>query len=107
MRVLLDENLPRKLKYNLGAGVTASTVQEQGWAGTSNGEPLRIAQNEFEVFLTTDRGIPHQQNLSKFKIAIVLLKAPGNRFTDISPLLPSLRSVLLTIKPGTLVRVST
>ena len=91
MRVLLDENLPRRLKRHLGEGVTAATVQERGWAGTKNGDLLHLAQAEFDVFLTIDQGIPHQQNLAKFTIAIVLLEAPGNRFKDLVPSCPIFR----------------
>jgi predicted nuclease of predicted toxin-antitoxin system len=58
MRVLLDENLPRKLKRHFDEGVEALTVRDCGWTGIKNGELLRIAQAEFDVFITTDKGIP-------------------------------------------------
>jgi predicted nuclease of predicted toxin-antitoxin system len=54
MRVLLDESLPRRLKQELPEhNVTA--VPEAGWAGTKNGDLLRLAEPDSEVFVTMDR----------------------------------------------------
>ena len=58
MRVLLDEMLPRKLKRLLPEGVEAVTVRERGWDSKKNGELLALAEKEFDVLLTTDRGHP-------------------------------------------------
>ena len=44
---------------------TVITVQEKGWAGMKNGELLRSAENEFDVWVTADRNIEYQQNLSQ------------------------------------------
>ena len=54
MRVLLDECLPRRLKHAL-VGHDARTTPEMGWASRQNGELLRLAEREFDVFLTVDR----------------------------------------------------
>jgi hypothetical protein len=54
MRLLLDESLPRGLKRHLTAHEVA-TVPEQRWAGKSNGEFLRLAEAEFDAFLTADK----------------------------------------------------
>ena len=56
MHILIDECLPKKLKREL-SGHTVFTVQEKGWSGLENGELLRIAESEFDVWLTADRGI--------------------------------------------------
>ena len=51
-----------------------STAYELGWATLKNGELLAAAEsNGFEVFVTTDTNLAYQQNLSKRKIAIVVL----------------------------------
>jgi hypothetical protein len=64
VRVLLDEQLPRHLVHQL-QGHEVTTVQQQGWAGMKNGELLRSAAAAgFEVFLTADRNLEFQQNLS-------------------------------------------
>ena len=68
MRVLLDECLPRRLKREL-VGHDVRTAPEMGWASKTNGELLALASAEFDVFLTSDRNLSRQQNLSAFDIA--------------------------------------
>ena len=36
-----------------------------------NGELLASAEKEFDLLLTTDRGIPHQQDLSRFDLTVL------------------------------------
>jgi predicted nuclease of predicted toxin-antitoxin system len=83
--VLLDEMLDRRLKRLLPEGVEAVTVREHGWDSKSNGELLALAEKEFDVLLTTDRGIPHQQDLSRFDLEVVVLSARSNRLSDLEP----------------------
>jgi predicted nuclease of predicted toxin-antitoxin system len=77
MRVLLDECLPKKLKRDIEADI-AQTVPEAGWASKKNGELLRLAATNFDVLLTNDQNMEHQQNLKKFDLAFVVLVAPTN-----------------------------
>jgi predicted nuclease of predicted toxin-antitoxin system len=105
VRVLLDENLDRRLKGFLDPGVESATVQERGWGSKEDGELLELAQHEFDVLLTTDQGIPHQQNLSRFDLAIVLLEAKSNRLADLSPLMDEVNALLPEASPGTARRV--
>ena len=74
MRVLLDECLPRRLRREF-AGHNVSTVAEKGWAGVKNGELLQLAAPHFDVFLTVDGSIKHQQNIRALKIFVVTLRA--------------------------------
>ncbi len=104
MRVLLDECLPKKLKREL-VGHTVITVPQQGWAGKKNGELLQLAESEFDVFLTIDRNLTAQQNLSNRNIAIVVLVAPSNRIEALKPLIPQLLVILETIQPGQVIYV--
>lgn len=60
MRVLLDECLPRKLKQDL-ANHEVLSVTERGWSGVENEELLKLAQAEFDVFLTIDQNLKYQQ----------------------------------------------
>ena len=64
MRILLDESLPIELQSELPDHDTR-TVQAMGWSGLKNGELLARAADLFEVFLTVDQNLPHQQNLRK------------------------------------------
>ena len=73
MRVLLDQGTPNPLRQFL-LGHEVSTAYERGWSGLKNGELLDIAEHEgYEVFVTTDSNLKHQQNLSSRRLAIVVL----------------------------------
>ena len=74
MRVLLDECLPSRLKRDL-LEHHVRTVPEMGWAGERSGELLRLAERKLDVFLTVDRHLNHQQKLSEFGIAVIVLVA--------------------------------
>jgi len=63
VRILLDEDVPRRLRREL-SGHQVFTVQQQGWAGVGNGALLRRAVAAgFEALLTADQGFAFQQNL--------------------------------------------
>lgn len=105
MRVLLDEQLPRQLAREL-KGHEVRTVQQQGWAGLTNGELLRSAVMErFDVLLTADQGFQFQQNLAQRGLGVIVLAAPSNDLEDLLPLVPHLLQALPEIEPGQLVRV--
>lgn len=105
MRVLLDENLPHQLRGLFEDNMEVVTVSYRGWQGQENGELLRIAENEFDAFITMDQGIPNQQNLREIKIGIIVLEAESNRFENLSPLVPEVNAVLKTLKNGQIVHV--
>lgn len=101
MRIILDENLDWRLKRDL-PGHQVESVPLIGWAGVKNGKLLAlVAEAGFELFVTMDRGIVHQQNISKLPLAIVRLAAKSNRLADTRPLMPNLLAVLAQIRPGT------
>ncbi len=105
MRVLLDENLDRRLKGRFAADVDVTTIAERGWRGKENGALLRAAQAEFDVFITMDRGIEHQQNLKQLDLAVIVLRAPSNRLADVEPLMPEVNQVLPRLRAGELALV--
>jgi Domain of unknown function (DUF5615) len=72
MRILLDECTPRILKNRL-SGFEIVTVQEMGWAGIKNGELLILAATQFDVFITTDKNLRQQQDLSSCPLAFIEL----------------------------------
>ena len=74
MKLLIDENLPHKLRTLLGAGGGHGcfTAVWMGWGGIRNGELLRLAgQNGFDAFVTNDRGFEHEQNTAALPLAVV------------------------------------
>jgi predicted nuclease of predicted toxin-antitoxin system len=99
VRVLLDECLPRRLKREL-VGHDARTAPEMGWASKRNGELLALAAAAFDVFLTADRNLSYQQDVSAFNIAVIVLVAQSNRIDDLRPLAPRVLEVLTTAKRG-------
>lgn len=72
MRILFDQGTPVPLKNAL-AKHDVKTVFEMGWADMENGALLRIAEDSFSVFITTDQQLRYQQNLAGRKLAILVL----------------------------------
>lgn len=104
MRVLLDECLPRRLRRELPDHEVRS-VLEAGWSGMKNGALLRRAATEFDVFLTVDSNIEHQQNTAALPLAVVVPVAYSNDVEKLKPLMPAVRELLPSIQNGTLYRV--
>jgi len=104
VRVLPDENLPHDLIAAL-SGHEVSTVQGLGWAGVENGELLKRASGHTDVFVTMDRKLERQQNLTVLPFGVVLVVARSNRVPDLLPLIPDVLEVLVRIKPGRLEQV--
>lgn len=73
MRILFDHNIPAPLRRYL-SGHQVDTARERGWEGLNNGELLGAGErNNYEVFITADQSIRHQQNLTMRGIAILVL----------------------------------
>ena len=104
MKVLIDECLPRKLKAEVNAEFVR-TVPEVGWASIQNGALLRLAEQDFDVFLTNDQNLEHQQNLKKFDLAIVVLVARTNDIDDLKPLMPAANEAIKTISATDIVYI--
>lgn len=101
VRVLLDESLPHDLVAEL-RGHDVQTVVGAGWAGLQNGELLRRARGQFDVFVTMDQNIPFQQNVPALKVGVVVIRAASNRMADLRPLVPALLAAPDGIQPGEL-----
>lgn len=104
LRVLLDECLPRKLKREF-AGCVVFTVTEMGWAGKKNGELMKAARGQFNVFVTADQNLQFQQNLAYADVGVVVLVAVNNRIETLSPLMTQVNEVLKMITAGQVVEV--
>lgn len=69
MKILLDENLPKKLKINFAAEHEVFTVRKKGWNGKENGELLGLMTLDgFDAFVTIDENLQHQQNSRDFRL---------------------------------------
>ena len=99
MRVLLDENLPHDLISEL-AGHEVLTVQGLGWAGIKNGELLRRAAGQVDAFVTMDRKLELEHDLSVLSFGVVVIRARSNRVQDLQPLVGAVREALGRVEPG-------
>jgi predicted nuclease of predicted toxin-antitoxin system len=105
VRVLLDESVPKRLG-NLLKPNDVAAVAQRGWRGLSNGDLLSRAAADFEVLVTADRRMQHQQNLSRYRIAVVVLVARKNRLKDYEPLVPALLQAIAAAEPGKIAHVA-
>ena len=106
MKILIDECAPKAIKVALAAsGFDRTTVQEAGWSGKENGEPLALADASFDVVMTIDRNLRYQQNLTGRRIALQIVRARTNRVVDLEPHFAACAEALRTIQPGTVVEV--
>lgn len=97
MRILLDECVPWPLARLL-VGHECTTPQRHGWAGIENGALLRLAENEFDLFITSDQSIRYQQNLQGRRIAILQLST--NKLRTIQNFFELIAAAVATIQPG-------
>lgn len=99
MKILLDECVPKRLRNRL-PGYEVTTVPEAGWAGIKNGELLKKAAGNFNIFITVDRNLAFQQNPSTLLIPVIFIRSKSNKLKDLEPLMPALQK-LLSIKLST------
>lgn len=98
MKVLLDENLDHRLRKNLGAH-EVFTASYKGWDGFKNGKLLQVAEDDgFEIFLTGDQTVCHEQNLSGRRLAVVALSSVEWRI--VKNHLPRIVAALENAVPG-------
>ena len=103
MKIILDENLPKPLKSAFG-NHSVTTVQEQSLAGTRNGALLALIDGVFDVFVTADKNLRYQQNLSGRSIAIIEL--PTNRLPVLRTMFARTSAAADTIHPGDYLQVA-
>lgn len=95
MKILLDENMPTKVKYDFGEDYNVSTVKEMGWLGKKNGELLGLAAfNGFDIFITLDKNLKNQQNLNKVDLKFVVLLAKDNKHQTLQPYIDKVKTLL-------------
>jgi predicted nuclease of predicted toxin-antitoxin system len=106
MKLLLDENLPKKLKNDF-PDHEVYTVRGMGWDGKTNGELLKLMlAAEFDVLLTFDKNLQHQQNFKKYTLTVFVLSAPDNTYLTLQKLVPQIVKLLSTPLPGGPVEIS-
>ena len=106
MNILLDECVPARFARSL-VGHAVTTVPKHRWSGIKNGELLELAEKEFDVFVTVDRKLAAQQDLKKFRIPVILIRARTNRLEHIRPLAAELLESLSGVVAGELTIIGT
>jgi predicted nuclease of predicted toxin-antitoxin system len=97
VKILLDECVPARLSRLL-LPHEVLTTQKVGWAGIRNGELLRRAAADFDVFVTVDRNLAFQQDQGNLPMPVIVINSRSNKLRDIEPhaavLLQTLNSAL-------------
>jgi Domain of unknown function (DUF5615) len=110
LNILLDECVDRCVDRRLAreiVGHDVTTTQQRGWSGIDNGELLRLAAADFDVFVTVDRNLSFQQPVVQFDIAVVILRAASNRIGDLKSLVPQMLEALPETMPGQVTWIGT
>jgi predicted nuclease of predicted toxin-antitoxin system len=94
MKLLLDENLPKKLRTDF-PGHDVLTVRDMEWNGIKNGPLLQLMiENGFHALLTFDKNLQHQQNFKKYTTTVFVLSAINNTYAVLTKLTPKVLSYL-------------
>ena len=89
MKLLLDEQIPRKLTRHFPPEFVVRTVQEQGWSGVENGELLKLAASQrFQALISADKNMSYQQDVRTLPVSVVVLEVVRLRIEELIPLLP-------------------
>ena len=95
MKLLFDESIPRQLGAYFLDRFEIQTTQQMGWAGSKNGDLLRLAASHgFDALITADQGIEYQQNLESLPIPVVVMIASRTRVQELQPLVPRVVDVV-------------
>jgi hypothetical protein len=93
VKILFDHNLPRRLREHL-PGHEIRTTREMKWEQLRNGVLMSMAAAAgFNVFVTIDKQIEHQQNLAALALAVVVVDGKSNALPALLPFIPFLRDL--------------
>jgi hypothetical protein len=106
VRVLLDENMDRLLKPLFDTDIEVLTVHERGWKGMKNGDLLRAAQSEFDVFVTMDSNLEYQRHIGAMALGVIVIRARSNSYRDVEPLMPNINEAIKTVHAGEVMHVT-
>lgn len=96
-RILFDQGVPAPLRQFLPTN-SVETCYERGWSALTNGDLIAKANAFFDVFVTTDKNLRYQQNLSDRQVAILVL--PTTRWPQLKPFGSLIADAIRTIGAG-------
>lgn len=105
MRILLDECVPATLKKAFPAH-SVQTVTEAGWRTAEDESLLAFAQARFDVFVTVDRKLELQIDLTQFELGFVVARVPSNRIEAFEPILQELAKAVESVRRRQVLHVS-
>ncbi|MDB5281380.1 MAG: hypothetical protein JWO06_455 [Bacteroidota bacterium] len=92
-KLLLDECVPQRLRHSL-LEFDVYSATYMGWIGIKNGALLKLAvENNFDLFLTTDKNLRFQQNLENFPLSIIVFDVVKLELENILVLLPKFKEM--------------
>ena len=97
MKILFDQGTPVPLREHL-TGHTVQTAFELGWSNLENGALLTVAEDAFDLLITTDQQLRYQQNLAVRKLSVLVLMTTS--WPRIRDHLTRIIDVLSQIKSG-------
>lgn len=104
MRILLAECVNPRVREAF-PGHSVQTVKGMGWGGISNGKLMALAQDNFDVFLTVDKNLEHQQNRAKLPFGVVVVIGADNNIRFFRPIFTRLRQGVESMGRGQVIRV--
>lgn len=99
MRILLDANIPKRLKQAI-TGHEVLTARETSLEGRPDGSLFDVAEGQFDVLVTMDRSLQFQQRIKGRPITVAVLSAKSNRLKDLLPLVPEPLRILPFLRAG-------
>jgi hypothetical protein len=105
VRILLDECIDENLRHGF-AGYECHTCRYAGLKGLANGELLDAAeQADYDVLITVDKNMPHQQNLGDRSISVMVLDGRSTSFDDLVVFMPDVLRAIDDLRPGQVLRI--
>ncbi len=104
MRILLDECVNPRVREAF-PGHSVETVKGMGWGGITNGKLMALAKENFDVLVTVDKNLEHQQNFAKLTFGLVVVSVADNNIRFFRPIFTLLRQAVESIGPGQVIRV--
>ena len=103
MKILFDHGTPAPLRHHLPEHFVDRSA-ERGWELLENGELIRKAEEDgYDLIVTTDQNIRHQQNLRDVRLAIVVLLSPA--WPRVQLRTAEIRQSIEQVEPGELLEV--
>ncbi len=98
MKILLDEQLPVKLRYRFNSILSVSTVRDMKWLGLKDQDLfIKIKDENFDLFVTNDQNLKFQVNKKKVAFSFLDLNFYSNSYDDLLPVMPFINKELIKL----------